>query len=60
MKSSSEGPSASVAEKAGVFDAAGPDIAGVARERICLNTEAGARREWMRMRDIVSRGVLNR
>jgi len=60
MKSSNDGPSASVAAKVGFSDAVGLDVAGVAKERTCLITEARARREWVRMRDIVSRRVLNR
>jgi hypothetical protein len=54
MKSPSDGPSANVVAKVVVFDTVGPGVAGVAKERICLITEARTRREWVRMRDIVS------
>jgi hypothetical protein len=58
MKSSSDGPSDSVVAKVFFFNAVELDVAGVAKERICLVTEARTRHEWVRMRDIVSRRVL--
>lgn len=58
MKSSSDGPSDSVVAKVVFFNAVGLDVAGVAKERICLVTEARTRHEWVRTRDIVSRRVL--
>ena len=58
MKSSSDGPSDSVVAKVVFFNAVGLDVAGVAKERICLVTEARTRHEWVRMRDIVSRREL--
>ena len=59
MKSSSDGPPANVAANVVVFDTVGPDIAGVAKERVFLITEARTRHEWVRTRDIVSQRVLN-
>ena len=47
MKLSSDRPSTSVAVKVGFFDAVGLDVAGVAKERICLITEARARHKWV-------------
>jgi hypothetical protein len=58
MKSSSDGPSDNVVAKVVFFNAVGLDVAGVAKERICLVTEVRTRHEWVRMRDIVSRRVL--
>jgi len=52
MKSSSDGPCSSVSLKA-VFGADGPDVAGVASERICLDTEMRATRWFLRTNDIV-------
>jgi len=55
MKSSSDGPSANVALKVVFCDADGPDVAGVASERVCLATEMRTTRERMQMSDIVFR-----
>jgi len=52
MKSSSDGPCSSVSLKA-FFGAGDPDVAGVASERICLDTETRALCEFLRMNDIV-------
>ena len=53
MKSSSEGPCSSVSLNVS-FGADDPDVAaGVASERICLDTETRATREFLRMNDIV-------
>jgi hypothetical protein len=52
-KSSSDGPCSSVSLKVSFFGADDPDVAaGVASERICLDTETRARCEFLRMNDI--------
>ena len=48
MKSSSDGPCSSVSLKAVFFGAIDPDVAGVASERICLDTETRATCEFLR------------
>ena len=52
MKSSSEGPSANVSVKPDLFDADGPEVAGVANERTCLDMETRTTRECLRIADI--------
>jgi hypothetical protein len=52
MKSSSEGPSASVEVKVIFLGADGPDVAGVANERTCLGTGMRTTRECMRTTDM--------
>jgi hypothetical protein len=53
MKSSSDGPCSSVSLKVVFFGAEGPDAAGIASERICLDTETRATCVFLRMNDIV-------
>ena len=53
MKSFSDGPCCSESLKASFLGADDPDVAGVASERICLDTETRARCEFLRMNDIV-------
>jgi hypothetical protein len=55
-KSSSDGPCSRVALKVVFFDADGPDVAGVASERMCLDTETRAICGYLRMNDIASAG----
>ena len=52
MKSSSEGPSVNVSVKLDLFDADSPEVAGVASERTCLDTETRTTRECLRIVDI--------
>lgn len=53
MKSSSDGPCSSVSLNFVVCGADDPDVAGVASERICLDTEARATCEFLRTNVIV-------
>ena len=58
MKSSSDGPSASVVVKVVFLEADGPDVVGVASERTCLATGTRKTRGCMRTSNIVFRTVL--
>jgi hypothetical protein len=53
MKSSSDGPCSSVSLNLVFSNADGPDVAGVASERICLDTKTRATCGRLRMKDIV-------
>lgn len=52
MKSSSDGPCSNVSLKVFFSGTDDPDVAGVASERICLDTEMRAACEFLRMNDI--------
>ena len=53
-KSSSEGPSANVSVKELFFGTGNPEAAGVASARACLDTGTCAKREYLRMVDIMT------